>query len=43
MEIKDIMDQGVMIVPIILFVGGILVSWTLGGNAIRIVEQNKDK
>ncbi len=40
MEIKDIMDQGYMIIPIILFVGGILVSWNLGSLAIGLVEKN---
>ncbi len=40
MEIKDIMDQGYMIIPIILFVGGILVSWNLGARGLELVEKN---
>ncbi|MHB8353674.1 MAG: hypothetical protein ACYDCF_04440 [Burkholderiales bacterium] len=40
MEVKDIMDQGIMIIPIILFIGGILVSWSLGGMGIGLVEKN---
>lgn len=39
MEIKDIMDSGFMIVPIILFVGGMIVSWNLGTLAIGLVEK----
>jgi len=40
MEIKDIMDQGIMIIPIILFIGGIVVSWNLGGMGLGLVEKN---
>jgi len=40
MEIKDIMDQGIMIIPIILFIGGILVSSNLGSMGIGLVERN---
>ena len=40
MEVKDIMDQGIMIIPIILFIGGILASWSLGGMGIGLVERN---
>ncbi len=40
MEVKDIMDQGYMIIPIILFVGGILVSWNLGSMGLSLVEKN---
>ena len=40
MEVKDIMDQGFMIIPIILFVGGIVVSWNLGAMGLGLVEKN---
>ena len=40
MEIKDIMDQGIMIIPIILFIGGIVVSWNLGSMGLGLVERN---
>ncbi len=40
MEIKDIMGQGYMIIPIILFVGGIVVSWNLGSLGIGLVKKS---
>lgn len=36
----EIMDKGFMLVPIILFVGGIIVSWNLGSMGIGLVEKN---
>ncbi len=43
MEIKDIMDQGYMIIPIILFVGGIVISWNLGKLGAGLVEKNQKR
>ncbi len=39
----EIMDKGYMLVPIILFVGGIIVSWNLGSMGIGLVEKNSKK
>ena len=39
----EIMDKGYMLVPIILFVGGIIVSWNLGSLGIGLVEKNSKK
>lgn len=43
MEIKDIMDSGYMIVPVILFVGGLIISWNLGSLGINIVGKGQNK
>lgn len=39
----EIMDKGYMIIPVILFVGGIIVSWNLGSLGINLVEKNSKK
>ncbi len=33
----EIMEKGWMIIPVVLFGGGILVSWALGGMGIDMV------
>ncbi len=39
----EIMDKGYMVIPVILFVVGIIVSATLGGMGAEIVRKNSEK
>ncbi len=39
----EIMDKGYMIIPVVLFVLGIIVSATLGGMGADIVSKNSKK
>jgi hypothetical protein len=39
----EIMDKGLLIIPVILFVAGILVSWSLGSSGIELIEKNNRK
>ncbi|KXW58525.1 MULTISPECIES: hypothetical protein [Ferrovum] len=39
----EIMDKGYMIIPVILFVGGILVSLSLGGMGVDILANDQKK
>ncbi|WP_297448203.1 hypothetical protein [Ferrovum sp.] len=39
----EIMDKGYMIIPVILFVGGILVSLSLAGLGVDILANDQKK
>lgn len=39
----EVMNKGYMIIPVILFVGGILVSLTLGGMGVSILARDQKK
>ncbi len=37
----EIMEKGWMIIPVVLFGGGIIASWALGGMGIDLVARSK--